>query len=84
MEKGKMDRRDIGLRLHQAEVSIGLGRRALQALRSQIPMDPEAIAAKRADIDEARQRRNDLRQDLEEYRIEASAGRPQTVWARGR
>jgi hypothetical protein len=60
-----MDIRVIGQRLHIAETTIGLGRRALHDLLRQEPVDEPAVELARQAIANARTERNALRRDLE-------------------
>lgn len=55
----------MGLELHEAETSIGVGRRAVIQLLACEPRDEEAIALQRVEVYEARLARNSLRQQLE-------------------
>lgn len=60
----QLDRKEIGMRLYQAETAIGLGRRAIKALQHEEPVDEEAVEIEREHILRARLERNELRKQL--------------------
>ncbi|MCA9328822.1 hypothetical protein KC959_03550 [Candidatus Saccharibacteria bacterium] len=62
------DIRDIGQRLHTAETTIGVGRRALHDLLRQVPVDEQLVESTRQAITDARLQRNALRHELEQAR----------------
>lgn len=62
---GVDEQRRIGLELHQAEWAIGVGRRAMRELVLTEPIDTVALESRRAEVSEARLRRNSLRDELQ-------------------
>ena len=73
------DRRQLGLWLHDAETTIGVGRRAIRELRTQEPIDETAIEEWKADIEWSRLARNALRRRLE---VVPPSHKYQSVWLR--
>lgn len=67
-----LTKEQLGKRLNRAETAIGIGRRTIQALLAEEPVDYEAIEEHRAVVADSRLERNELRRQLErEKSVEA-------------
>jgi Spy/CpxP family protein refolding chaperone len=77
------ERLELGQELHKAEVEIGVGRRAVRALRAAELVDEAAVVAQRARIEHARLTRNALRPQLDQAKSrEYWTYKPQPTWPR--
>ncbi|HUD06822.1 MAG TPA: hypothetical protein VMR34_02950 [Candidatus Saccharimonadales bacterium] len=65
-----VERRRIGLELHDVESVIGIGKQAIREIVSTEPIDTPAVEIHRTQIHEARLRRNGLRSELNSVKAE--------------
>ena len=74
----------LGQELHETEVALGVGRRALSMLRIAGPIDEVAVTEARAVVDAARMGRNQLRAELAILKVEETdhSRSSQPAWLR--